>query len=102
MRDPEQQQAEAVMYDAIEFALWQDVADALNRLSEYGLDPIAGLCEQLGSKPVMVLDAGAVIHGGGVRKDGEGYLLRYQPPFNPNPDRSGSDLPSGWQAQPRR
>lgn len=92
---------DARMGDAIESALWQDLGDALNRLSEYGLDPIAGLCEQLGVKPTGVVDAGNVIHGGGVREDGEGYRLRYQPAFTPDPDRPGHDLPFGWQVEPR-
>lgn len=65
----------ALMYDAVEYSLWADLADALTRLEEYGLDPIATLCEQLGSKPVTVLDAGDVIHGSGIRPPG-GYLLR--------------------------
>lgn len=66
--------ADAVMVDAIECALWQDLADALTRLEDWGLDPIAGLCEQLGARPVAVIDAGPVIHGGGVRAGG--YLIR--------------------------
>ncbi|MFB6675559.1 hypothetical protein ACFCWG_24675 [Streptomyces sp. NPDC056390] len=65
----------ARMYDAVEYGLWHDLAGALNRLEEYGLDPIAHLCEQLDAKPVRAIDAGDVIHGGGVRKPG-GYLLR--------------------------
>jgi len=64
-----------LMYDAVEYALWADLANALRRLEEYGLDPIAALCQQLGSAPVAVLDAGDVIHGGGARPPG-GYLLR--------------------------
>jgi hypothetical protein len=93
MADP----TDARMYDAIEAALWQDLADALNRLSEYGLDPIAGLCDQLGAKPTTVIDAGTVIHGGGVRKPGEGYLLRYQSPFS----RESDSDPWGWVVKPR-
>ncbi|HTE57038.1 MAG TPA: hypothetical protein VK698_39565 [Kofleriaceae bacterium] len=65
------------MYDAVEYGLWQDLADALNRIEEYGLDPIAQLCEQLNAKPVQAIDAGDVIHGSGVRKPG-GYLLRHR------------------------
>ncbi|MFE7566900.1 hypothetical protein ACFU76_08030 [Streptomyces sp. NPDC057539] len=90
MSDP----TDEVMYDAVEGALWQDLADALNRLAEYGLDPIAGLADELHVKPILRLDAGDAIHGGGVRKPGEGYFLRDQAPFTPGPD--GSDLPSGW------
>jgi hypothetical protein len=92
---------DARMFDAIECARWQDLADALNRLSEYGIDPIAGLCEHLGAKPTVVVDAGDVIHGGAVREPGEGYLLRYRPPFTPDPDRPGHDLPFGWQVEAR-
>ncbi|MDJ0342248.1 hypothetical protein QMK19_03480 [Streptomyces sp. H10-C2] len=87
------------MYDAIESALWQDVADALNRLEEYGLNPITALCDQFGAKPVATLDTGGVIHGGGRREDGEGYLLRYVPAFTPGPH--GEDLPFGWTVAPR-
>lgn len=90
MTDP----TDARMYNAIEAALWQNLADALNQLSEYGLDPIAGLCEQLGHKPTDAVDAGDVIHGGAVREPVEGYLLRYQPPFALGPN--GEDLPFGW------
>ena len=53
------------MTDAIESALWQDLADALNRLEDWGLTPLPDLSE---------VDAGDVIHGGAVREDG--YLLR--------------------------
>jgi hypothetical protein len=92
--------ADALMYDAIESALWQDLADALNRLSEYGLDPIAGLCEQLGAKPTAVIDAGGVIHGGGVREENEGYRLRYRPAFTFA--ENGQDmLPFGWIVEAR-
>lgn len=66
--------AETVMADGIEYALWEDLAGALNRIEDWGLDPIAGLCEQLGIKPTTVIDAGPVIHGGGDRVGG--YLLR--------------------------
>lgn len=85
------------MYDAIEHARWQDLANALNALSEYGLDAIAGLCEQLGTQPTQVIDAGGVIHGGGVREPGEGYLLRYQPPFSRDNDAD----PWGWVVKSR-
>jgi hypothetical protein len=65
MADP----ADALMHDAIEAALWQDLADALNRLQDYGLDPTAGEIS------TTVVDAGDVIHGGGVRAGG--YLLSW-------------------------
>lgn len=88
------------MYDAIESALWQNLADALNRLSEYGLDPIAGLCEQLGHKPnaALTVDAGDVIHGGGVREPDEGYFLRYQSPYSREYDTD----PCGWVVAARK
>lgn len=73
MTDP----IEARFYDAIEYSLWADLAAALTRIEEYGLDPIANLCEQLHASPVQTIDAGDVIHGGGRRKPG-GYLLRHR------------------------
>lgn len=87
------------IYDAIESALWQGLADTLNRLEAAGIDPIAGIADQLGAKPIRCIDAGDVIHGGGIRESGEGYFLRYQVPFTPGPD--GEDLPSGWVVAPR-
>lgn len=66
MPDP----TDALMYDAIESALWQDLADALNRLLDYGLDPT------MGEVSATVVDAGGVIHGGAVREGG--YLLRWK------------------------
>lgn len=63
-----------LMTVAIESTLWQGLADALNRLQDWGLDPVAGLCEQLDAFPATVIDAGPVIHGGGVRACGS--LLR--------------------------
>lgn len=89
---------DARMYDAIEYALWQDLANALNRLSEYNIDMIAGFCEQLGVKPTAVVDAGA--HHGGTVRDG-GYMLRYQPTFTPDPDDPTRNLPFGWQVVAR-
>lgn len=83
MPDP----TDARMYDAIESALWQDLADALNRLQEHGLDPIAGLAEHLNVRPITDIDAGAVIHGGSPREGG--YLLRWD------------GLGSAWAVAPR-
>lgn len=48
-----------------EHRLWQNFADALNALADYGLDPLAGTVS-----PALV-DAGDVIHGGGVRAGGQ-------------------------------
>jgi hypothetical protein len=57
-------QIETQMHDAIESALWQDLADALTRLEDHGLLPLPDHGE---------IDAGPIIHGG-VRKGG--YMLR--------------------------
>jgi hypothetical protein len=91
-----------IMFDAIEGALWQDLADALNRLSDYGLDVVAGMAEKLGHQAheALTVDAGDVIGGGGVREPDDGYYLRYQPGFTPGPD--GADLPSGWVVAARK
>jgi hypothetical protein len=94
-----QNPTDQIMTDAIEHALWQDLADALDRIEAWGLDPIAGLAEKLGVTAIREIDAGPVIHGGG-RREG-GYLLRYQPPFTPAPERPGHDLPYGWQVTAR-
>lgn len=52
-----------------EVALWQGLADALNALNAYGLDPVAGTVT-----PVLI-DAGDAIHGGAVREGG--HRLRW-------------------------
>lgn len=88
---------DARMYDAIEQGLWQGLADALNRLEGYGLDPIAGLCEQLDAKPTQTIDAGDNVHGGGLRKPDDGYLLRYQAPSS----RENDADPWGWIVESR-
>lgn len=61
----------ALAAETSEPPLWQALADALNALADYGLDPIAGLCEQLGAPPVTVIDAGDVIHGASKRIGGK-------------------------------
>ena len=61
----------ALAAETSEPPVWQALADALNAIEEYGLDPIAGLCEQLGHKPVTVIDAGDTIHGAGKRIAGK-------------------------------
>lgn len=48
-----------------EHRLWQNLADALNALADYGIDALAGTVS-----PALV-DAGNVIHGGGVRVGGQ-------------------------------
>jgi hypothetical protein len=75
--------------DGVESALWQDLADALNKLHEWGLMPVY---------PPRPIDAGDVIHGGGVRGPGEGYLLRFVPPGSEESDRRGGH---GWTVFPR-
>jgi hypothetical protein len=80
------------MADAIEHALWQDVADALNRLGEWGADPLLSLADKIGENSISVLDP-AEVH--------QKYRLRYQPPFVPDPDNPGRDLPFGWQVEQR-
>jgi len=80
------------MADAIEHALWQDVADALNRLSEWGADPLLALADQIGQNSISVLDP-AEPH--------QKYRLRYQPPFVPDPQNPAQNLPFGWQVEPR-
>ena len=81
--------ADQVMADAIEHALWQDLADAIQRLEDWGLMPLGTIADRLGVNAIHEIDAGAS-NGGAIRTGG--YLLRYQP---------GHDLPSGWQVQPR-
>jgi hypothetical protein len=76
---------DAVMADAIEHGLWQNLADSLNRLEEWGLMPL---------HPARTVDT-PVIHGSSPRTGG--YRLAYQVGFTPDPDRPGHDLPSGWQ-----
>lgn len=89
---------DAAFFDAIECARWADLAAALNALNECNIDVIAGFCEHLGYQHITVVDAG--IHHGGTIREG-GYLLRYVPPFTPDPERPGYDLPFGWTVQPR-
>ncbi|MFB8242020.1 hypothetical protein ACFC58_36345 [Kitasatospora purpeofusca] len=95
----DQPPADQIMADAIEHGLWQALADAIQRLEDWGLMPLAGIADQLGVTFVTEIDAGPGIHGGAVRIGG--YLLRYQPGFTPDPDRPGHDLPSGWQVVTR-
>lgn len=62
----------ARMYDAIEHARWQDLADALNRLTEWGANPLLALADRLGENNITVLDPAEEHHT---------YRLRYRPPF---------------------
>lgn len=80
---------DAAMADAIEHGMWQSLAEALNRLDMWGLMVLY---------PATEVDTD-VIHGSSPREGG--YKLRYQPPFCPDPDRPGTDLPSGWQVVAR-
>jgi hypothetical protein len=56
---------QALAATADEPPLWQALADALNALLDYGLDPIAGTVSS------TLIDAGDVIHGAGVRVAGQ-------------------------------
>jgi hypothetical protein len=51
--------------EAREPLLWQALADALNALMEYGLDPTAGTVSN------VIVDTEDVIHGGAVRVGGQ-------------------------------
>lgn len=83
---------DAIMADAIETSLWQDLADALNRLGEWGADPLLALADRLGVNSIAELDP-AEAH--------QKYRLRYRPPYIPDPDKPGQDLPFGWQVEAR-
>ncbi|GGU84441.1 hypothetical protein GCM10010275_19370 [Streptomyces litmocidini] len=78
----------ARMYDAIEYARWQNLADALNGLTEWGANPLLGLedqfAEQLGTTGITVLDPA---------EDHHTYRLRYRPPFG---EERGRDGGRGW------
>ncbi|MGQ5576729.1 hypothetical protein [Streptomyces sp. ECR3.8] len=74
----------ARMYDAIEHARWQDLADALNRLTEWGANPLLGLADQLGENSITVLDPAEEHHT---------YRLRYRPPFG---EERTADGGLGW------
>lgn len=99
-RTPEDHATDQLMADGIEHGLWQSLADAIQRLEDWGLMPLGAIADQLGVNAIRQIDAGPVIHGAGVRPPG-GYLLRYQVGFTPDPDRPGEDLPSGWQVAAR-
>lgn len=45
--------------------LWQNLADALNALADYGIDVLSGTVTR------TLIDAGDAIHGGGVRTEGQ-------------------------------
>ena len=74
----------ARMYDAIEYARWQDLADALNRLTEWGADPLLALADKLGTNKVTTLDPAEGHHT---------YRLRYRPPFG---EERSADGGPGW------
>ncbi|NUS22712.1 MAG: hypothetical protein HOV92_00590 [Streptomyces sp.] len=74
----------ARMYDAIEHARWQDLADALNRLTEWGADPLLALADRFDLGKVTVLDPAEVHHS---------YRLRYRPPFG---EERSADQGPGW------
>jgi len=77
-------EVEARMNDAIEQARWQDLADALNRLTEWGADPLLALADKLGTNKITVLDP-AEPH--------QVYRLRYRPPFGEEREAGGGP---GW------
>ncbi|MGK3107934.1 hypothetical protein [Streptomyces sp. WAC05858] len=71
----------ATMNDAIEHAHWQNLADALNQLIEWGADPLLGLADRLSIGETHILDPGEPHHT---------YRLRYRPPFgDERPDGRG-------------
>ena len=88
---PEQHDDETVarMYDAIEQARWQDLADALNRLTEWGADPLLALADKLGTNKIVTLDPAEGHHT---------YRLRYRPPFG---DERIADRGDGWIVEKR-
>ncbi|MFE1192891.1 hypothetical protein ACFW6E_08830 [Streptomyces olivaceoviridis] len=74
----------ARMFDAIEHARWQDLADALNRLTEWGADPLLALADKLGTNKITTLDPA---------EDHHTYRLRYRPPFGEERETDGGP---GW------
>ncbi|MER6492628.1 hypothetical protein [Streptomyces griseorubiginosus] len=74
----------ARMYDAIEHARWQDLADALNRLTEWGANPLLALADRLGVNDITELDPA---------EDNHTYRLRYRPPFG---EERTVDRGPGW------
>lgn len=60
--------------DAVEHSLWQDLADAINRLEHHGICPLDSLADRLGVNAITEIDAGR-IQGGGIRD--RGYKLTY-------------------------
>lgn len=78
----------ARMYDAIEAARWQDLADALNRLTEWGADPLLALADRYGDD-ITVLDPAEEHHT---------YRLRYRPPFG---EERTSEPGDGWVVERR-
>ncbi|GAA4676713.1 hypothetical protein GCM10023347_33780 [Streptomyces chumphonensis] len=79
----------ARMNDAIEYARWQDLADALNALTEWGADPLLGLADQLGVNSISILDP-AETH--------QTYRLRYRSPYSTERD---ADHLNGWIVEQR-
>ncbi|MDX2699880.1 hypothetical protein [Streptomyces ipomoeae] len=74
----------ALMADAIEHTRWQDLADALNALTEWGADPLLALADRLGVNGITELDPAEPHHT---------YRLRYRPPFG---DERSEDGGPGW------
>ncbi|MFF4746837.1 hypothetical protein [Streptomyces sp. NPDC001268] len=80
----------ARMFDAIEYARWQDLADALNRLTEWGADPLLALADKLGTNKIVALDPA---------EDHHTYRLRYRPPYG---DERTADRGLGWIVERRK
>ena len=80
----------ARMYDAIEHARWQGLADALNRLTEWGANPLLALADRLGENNITVLDPAEEHHT---------YRLRYRPPFGEERINEPGD---GWVVERRQ
>jgi hypothetical protein len=76
------------MYDAIEYARWQDLADALNALTEWGANPLLALADRLGVNGITELDPA---------EDHHTYRLRYRAPFSDE----RSDGRGGWAVESR-
>ncbi|GAA2485046.1 hypothetical protein GCM10010406_21630 [Streptomyces thermolineatus] len=86
---PQDDKTIARMYDAIECARWQDLADALNRLTEWGADPLLALADRLDCGRITLLDPAEPHHT---------YQLRYRAPFSAEREADGQP---GWIVEKR-
>ncbi|MFJ9771173.1 hypothetical protein ACIRVF_08010 [Kitasatospora sp. NPDC101157] len=62
--------------NGIEHALWQDLADALNRLEAFGICPLDGIADQLGVNAITILDPPTMC---GSSARGTGHAVRWDP-----------------------